>query len=369
MFLDKYCPKNLKEYVGNNKLIKNILTDILENKKIGSYAITGSIGCGKTLLVKLIAKELKLKLIYVDPDKTSDSDLKKIFQKSFFKRLVLFDDIDLYRGHVKKKIISESAKSSNVLVFFTSKDKMTSCKHIKQFKLRKLTDVQMAKLIKKIIKGEEIKISSKKLDDIINKIIKSSNYDVRNTIITLENLCISNKDKIKLSKSFNDEIKKSTIDTKIEMFESFKIIFSKKASIEKKESVFYNDQFMISHLLYDNIKNINNCTIDNLTYIYDTFGEDDIITERIMKYQDYSLLPYKAVLTTVNPFVDIEMKKEISFPSSISKISKLNKNNGIISDLLVKNNNKVKSTDLYYLNMIKNNKEFKKELKDFTLHN
>lgn len=365
-FLEKFCPKTLKEYVGNNKLIKDLLLEIEKNKKTGCYGITGSIGCGKTLLVKLIAKELKLKLINVNPNDVNETELKKLFQKSFFKRIILFDDIELYRGPIKKMIFSESKKKAkNILVFFTSKEKMTGCKHIKQFKLRKLTDVQVSKLIKKIIKEEKIKVSKNKLEDIILKIIKSSNYDIRNTILTLENLCTSNKKSIKLSKAFNEEIKRSCIDSDIELFDSFKIIFNKKETLKKKEDVFYNNQFMISFLLYDNIQNIKECSINELSYIYDTFSESDIIDQKIMKNQDYSLMPYKSILTVAKPFVSIEMNKQIGFPSSISKISKLNKNNGIISKILISKNNKYKTEDLYYLNKLKNNKE----LKSFSLHN
>ena len=52
----KYRPKNLNEVYGQNIAV-NILKNAIENKKFGhAYLFTGSRGCGKTSVAKIMAR-------------------------------------------------------------------------------------------------------------------------------------------------------------------------------------------------------------------------------------------------------------------------------------------------------------------------
>ena len=57
-WLNKYKSKSINDFENNLELIKNIKNKIIEGEK--SLIIKGDSGTGKTTIVELISKELKL---------------------------------------------------------------------------------------------------------------------------------------------------------------------------------------------------------------------------------------------------------------------------------------------------------------------
>jgi DNA polymerase III delta prime subunit len=65
LWVEKYRPQTLEEYVGN-KTIKNKIADYLKQGSIQNLLFHGVAGTGKTTLAKLIAKNLNCDLLYIN---------------------------------------------------------------------------------------------------------------------------------------------------------------------------------------------------------------------------------------------------------------------------------------------------------------
>tara|TARA_Y100000034_G_scaffold132079_1_gene194227 strand:+ start:1967 stop:2869 length:903 start_codon:yes stop_codon:yes gene_type:complete len=65
LFVEKYRPQSLDEFVGNESL-QNTIGKYLEEGNIQNLLFFGSAGCGKTSLAKLIAKQLRADVLYLN---------------------------------------------------------------------------------------------------------------------------------------------------------------------------------------------------------------------------------------------------------------------------------------------------------------
>ena len=65
LWVEKYRPQTLEEYVGN-ETIKNKIADYLKQGSIQNLLFHGVAGTGKTTLAKLIAKNLNCDLLYIN---------------------------------------------------------------------------------------------------------------------------------------------------------------------------------------------------------------------------------------------------------------------------------------------------------------
>lgn len=63
-WVDKYCPKNIEEYVLN-KDIKDQFKRIIDNKTITSMSFVGQQGSGKTTLAKVLCNELNAEVLFI----------------------------------------------------------------------------------------------------------------------------------------------------------------------------------------------------------------------------------------------------------------------------------------------------------------
>jgi len=65
LFVEKYRPQSLDEFVGNESL-KNTIGKYLKEGNIQNLLFFGSAGCGKTSLAKLITKQLRADVLYLN---------------------------------------------------------------------------------------------------------------------------------------------------------------------------------------------------------------------------------------------------------------------------------------------------------------
>jgi len=65
LWVEKYRPQSLEEYVGN-EMIKNKISDYLSQGSIQNLLLHGVAGTGKTTLAKLIANNLNCDLLYIN---------------------------------------------------------------------------------------------------------------------------------------------------------------------------------------------------------------------------------------------------------------------------------------------------------------
>lgn len=94
LWVEKYRPKSLNEYVFPNAHLKESATEILESKNLPHLLLSGGPGCGKTTLAKCLVKDLGIDPMDIMFINTSDENSVDTFRdkiKGFAETLAFGD--------------------------------------------------------------------------------------------------------------------------------------------------------------------------------------------------------------------------------------------------------------------------------------
>ncbi|MEM7819673.1 MAG: AAA family ATPase [Candidatus Aenigmatarchaeota archaeon] len=309
MLLEKYKPKKIDDIVGNKMQIIEIRKWIRNFKPGSALMLYGPPGVGKSLIIKLLAKELDFELIesYASDNRTYESfiDLiksSKQYSVSFKKKLFLIDEIDLLDS---PKSIIELIKESRfpvVLIALNPYDKKLYDvrKICKLIKFQKLSHEEIAKFLADICKKEGIEYDKKDL----YQLARISNGDIRSALIDLE---------------FFGKIPINELGQRGQTEDIFNIlrIIMKTTNIQNASMIIKNYEdiqeliMWIRENIIEEYKDINDIAI-----VYDYFSKADLFLSRAIKRQDWSLQKYffdlsifSLVLSKKNKYNDFVMYK------------------------------------------------------------
>jgi len=290
MLLEKYEPRTTKEILGNGKQINEIRNWLGNWRKGRALFVYGPTGSGKSLAVRLLAKELGYEILesYAS-DRSIHNIMKASGQRSLFfkKKLILVDEIDLLAS--SKEIMNLIRKSGFPVILIAINPYKSnlailrkSCSLVKFDKARH--DI-IARFLREICEREKISYDEKALF----QIAKLSNGDLRAALLDLEVL----KPDIKL-----DSINEIGYRKKEEnIFNTLKTIFlSKKlddARIAVKNCELSPDELLL--WLEENVGEYQN--IEDIAIAYDYLSKSDIFRSRIIKRQAWSLQKYFFLFT------------------------------------------------------------------------
>ncbi|MEM5791096.1 MAG: replication factor C large subunit [Candidatus Aenigmatarchaeota archaeon] len=245
MWVLKYKPKNLKEFVNQKEAVKKFLSWI-ENWKPGGKAMLfyGMPGVGKTALLEAYANEKNLELIQMNAsDYRSAQQIREVIgssmrQRSLFKKskIFLIDEIDGIAGREDYggvgeiiKIIKESIFPIILTANNPYDEKLRSLREyciLVEFKKIPVWDIE--KRLGEICKEEKIKAEK----EVLRNLAKMSDGDLRSCITDLEILArgkreIKTKDLAELSSREREE----------NIFNVLKVIFKSKSLLASKLSL------------------------------------------------------------------------------------------------------------------------------------
>ncbi|GEM_PF-2181550 len=218
MLLHKYKPEKIEDMI-NKEAAKEIKNLILDKKK---FIITGPIGSGKSLSLEILAKDMKFELINITDEIFDSKEITK--QRSiFYKGKIFVVDLDSIRSLEK---LEEFTKECSFSIIMSADDIYQKRyydirKKYSLVKFRKISDIYLMNIIKRICQKESIQYS----EIALGKLISMYNGDIRAVMITLE--CIKTEgitqDSIKsieeckslnvfdvLTEVFNGDLRKST---------------------------------------------------------------------------------------------------------------------------------------------------------------
>ena len=207
---NKYRPRKFSE-VSGQKLAKNILIKNIQILPFHAFIFYGTRGTGKTTLARIFAKSLNCSnfnedLCQICIEKTFDTnileissssrgidEIKEIFSFSTFlplnapKKVIIFDEAQMLTGEAfgfLLKKIEECFQHITYIFVTTEINKIPStivsrCQKIPFFLLNK---EEVRNITDNIIKKENINISS----DILDSLLRKTNYIPRDTIVLLE---------------------------------------------------------------------------------------------------------------------------------------------------------------------------------------
>ncbi|MFH0832896.1 MAG: AAA family ATPase [Candidatus Aenigmatarchaeota archaeon] len=266
MLLDKYEPKTSREIVGNESKM-NEIRDWMKIGK-GSLLVYGPPGCGKTVAIRLLAKELGYEIIETNAsDNRGLNAMRKLIESSkqsnlfLRKRLVMIDEAELLDS---TKGINELMKSVPTILIASDYDRRFTCRKIR---FDKIPANKIAHFLRIVCMKENVEMS----DSSLYQLARMSNGDLRAALIDMEF-------------GFGYREREENI------FEKLRMIF-KTDMKNARESIRGSDPKELFPWIEESIPE-EYSNIENVALAYDRLSKADLFRSRIMKRQAWNLEKY-----------------------------------------------------------------------------
>ena len=339
-------PKTLKEYIGNGTTVKRLKKKLEENEYKGIYIISGRKGCGKSLLVELLLKEIDMSPTYLNLEETSrHKEYKKaLIQMPIIPTAYVLDGFDRKKGNNKmvydkfQKFINEKfVKVFRNLVFIITeesgdiKKKMKNISNI--FVIRKLNDKLVFDYIKDILVKNDFTFKNEKIEKSMLQIVEKAEGDFRSVINSIDMFLSDKLDKknIAYTKDNKTFIDKYQYDKDEKLFTSIGNMY-KDLSIDKKLNSYFMNPMLTPLFMYDNTMQYIDPRkvkkdMSSVAELSMTFTDYDLMDTKKREEVAFQLDKYSCVLSCLKPYEIIKgVRKErnqmIRFPSYYGKMKK-----------------------------------------------
>lgn len=284
MFSEKYAPSALKDVVGAKQQINDIRKWLSSWKKGSSLIIFGPTGVGKSLVVKLVSKELGYELIEShasdDRKQKNFSDLIRSTKQqglTLRRKIFLIDEVDMLDS---VKPITEIINVSEFPVILIASDPYSKKLYNirKKSKLVKFDKVNTADVLKSLLYVcDKEKILCETED--VSKLARINNGDLRAALMDLESLGRTPVEFL------------GQREQKGNIFELIKVVMKTKSADNAKIAMKNSED--IEELISWIRENISQeYGGEDLAAAYDYLSKADIFYSRIMKRQGWSLQKY-----------------------------------------------------------------------------
>ncbi|MEM5815003.1 MAG: replication factor C large subunit [Candidatus Aenigmatarchaeota archaeon] len=334
MFVLKYRPKSLKEFVNQKEALAKFIEWYNSWKPGGKAALLyGKPGVGKTCLVEAFANDKNLQLIQMNASDTrSKKRIEEVFGNAskampFFKegRIFLIDEVDGIGGREDIggiQAIVELIKKSNFPVVLTANDVYDSKLRILReycelIELKPLTVWDIEKKLKEICENEKIEYEK----DVLNAIAKRSEGDLRAAINDLETI-----GRYKKKIMMKDLEILGYREREREMFEALKILF-KTTSISGARMSIVNVDLEPDTIFWWIEENIPNEyeKPEEISLAIENLAKADLFRSRIINRNYWKLLRYYTDLMTAGvSMAKIDVYKKFTryqFPSKLKYLA------------------------------------------------
>jgi DNA polymerase III delta prime subunit len=400
-WLEKYQPRTIENLIIDIRTVTKIkkwFTDFKNLKNVPNVLIiNGPPGCGKTVMTSVFLEQfqfrkqeyncsnlMKKKNIIGDlNDILNKKNIVNMFQNKKIETAIIIDEVDsiskidkLFMSEIVCFVFPKEKKrylKYSPFIFLTS-SLTKKCLALKKksvyIELEYPSLKTLTKLCSEILNNENITIDNKE----ITKIIKSSKYDIRQTIINLElNYRSFNKK--------NQFIQKYTTFEKDFIMEEYKLtelFLSRYKTINNV--VIYNNINKVHMLFYENFCEFiikNKINTDIIRKIYKNYSDSDIFDFSInLKLNYYDIIPYNNIFKLydnsfkLSNFKDTKMVN-INYSMIINKISLeyINiKNITMIQNMLYSFSESITIYDIIFLlDIIIKNNEYNKILEMYNI--
>lgn len=231
LWVEKYRPKDLSEYIGNDALKKRVASWI-ESNDIPHLLFYGKAGTGKTTLGKLITKQIQCDYLYINASDENNVDTVRTKIKSFASsmgfsdlKVVLLDECDFLTGNAQaalRNLMEQFSMTTRFILTCNYHEKIIEpiVSRCQTFNIVPPSRKEVAVHLTKLLKKEKVEHN---LDDVV-LLVNKGYPDIRKVINNAQQNSI--KGKLEIVKS--DLIES---DYKLKLLEILK-----GASKDKKDS-------------------------------------------------------------------------------------------------------------------------------------
>lgn len=294
-FTEKYRPEHINEIISHD-IIKKILQIYIDNKNFPNVIFYGKAGIGKTSLIKSYIYDMYKSLVnenvlYINASYDRSIEIIKTRVYSFIKtatiqnnliKLVVFDEADSLTVD-SQNIIKDFIGKYNVKYCFICNYEKNIIPEIKSrclyLKFFLLTYEAIKEKIEDICLYENIYMSNQSLD----KLIKSTNSDLRKLLNVLQILKINFQDKPIYEDDINHYM---NLISNYDLNNLIKLLENKNETIENKIKI-YNEKYK-HYDFYNIIDELHNYFINNI----DKFDKSYNIINKINDLSNLELYYY-----------------------------------------------------------------------------
>ena len=397
LWVNKYRPTSLSQIVGHKlqiKKIKDWVNSLKLKQKNNAIIISGNHGIGKTLTVKLILEEIGYIVRIINPSEIKDfrnlDDFDEYYHQensiisklNFYKDknnkiALIFDETENISLTSEKKYIMDIYKENNKtnsfpLVFISNNQHSKLLNDLKknceEIRFVSPSSVEIKALIKSISTQENFLIED--TEDIYDKIINFSQFDIRRLINILQELSFHHKSITTLS-SLDEFFKKSrekNID--VGLYEATEKILNKYLDYENIFKLYESEKVLLPLMIHEHyIKKVLNKSkqswnkiIYSLVKISDSISRGDNIETSIYTDQNWYLQNIHGFYSCLNTSFWINRynsnyflpASKMKFSSDLNKTSLKNINRKNIHNLSKIISNK-SIEEIIFINQLANN--------------
>jgi len=278
MLLEKYEPRTSAEILGNQQQIGQVRTWLKNWRKGKGLILSGPTGCGKTLTVRLLAKEINYDVVEsaADEDRKKEdfSDLIEMSRQSGFfrKKIILVEDTDVMEG---KRYLPELIEKSSHPVVIVAEDPygISAARLCSVVRMARIPDTTIVNFLDSVVKKEKIEISRTDVE----KIARQSSGDIRAALIDLE--------------SFTGDLGERKQNRTIQ--DIIRTVFSNDRTTAQKLLENFSDYNLLFMWICENIGNEYR-TAEDRVRAYELLSRADRMASRIIRRQSWSLQKYMA---------------------------------------------------------------------------
>ncbi|MFB6471064.1 MAG: replication factor C large subunit [Vulcanisaeta sp. AZ3] len=386
-WVEKYRPRRLSDVV-NQEEAKKALQDWIKSWERGkpskkAVMLVGPPGIGKTTLAYALANENGYEVLELNAsDVRTGERIKQVIGSSmrlgslfgFRGRIILFDEVDGLNVREDKgglTAIVELIRESTWPIIMTANNpwdpKFRELRdEAEVIQLKPLSDNDVIKILRRICNDEGIKCE----EDALKLIAESSGGDVRAAINDLQATAEGRKVLTK------DDV---TVTERARQFDMFKILdrvfharrFEDARSVSFLPSFDYESYYPWA---LDNIPSVYAKSTEAISDALDNLSLSDVIRGRIMRIQEWELMPYMTELMTAGialvrnkpplaRFVRLSFPERIRLMTSTKEVRQLR--TVLINRLRTELHASSSEVSLYYLPLLKlmaTSDQFKKKL-------
>jgi len=284
LFVEKYRPHTLEDFVGNENVIK-LLFNYIKSKDIPHLLLYGGPGTGKTTAAKLLVEQIGCDYLYINASDENDVETVRTKVKRFAMsmseshiKIVILDEADylsLSSQAALRNLMESTSVNTRFILTANYQNRIIEPLRSRcvMLELRPLSKPLVMARLDTILKLESISYNPEDLVPIIN----SHFPDLRRIINEVQKCTIDNKLNVDVNLIIESDYRLKILDiliSKSPMKDKFEKIRKLVLNNQVKE---FND---IYRLLYDNIDSIVSDVGDGILIISDQQYRDALVIDK-----------------------------------------------------------------------------------------